>query len=64
MEEQTTENRYRHPAELLEEIVNADDFPRGEVSRLEVHCQASGEATWRVWEPGADEARAGYIPAP
>lgn len=32
------------------------------VERVEITCLASGEATYRMWAPRADEATGGYLP--
>lgn len=60
----TDEDRYRSPADALEQVVSSDDFPEGNVDRLELNFQASGEVTWRCWESRAEEPIGGYLAPP
>jgi len=63
-EANTDEDRYLDAATALQKIVAADDFPQGQVERIEVTMLASGECTWRVWPARAEEPVGGYIAAP
>jgi len=56
------EDRYLTAQEALEKILQAEDFPEGQVERIEVTLLASGDATWRVWPARAEEPVGGYIP--
>lgn len=58
-------NADRHPTfpEALRRILSEAELPDGPVERLEVFVHASGEVTYRVWEPRAEESTGGYIPA-
>jgi len=42
-------------------IEQLPELPNGPVERLEITTLASGEATYRVWEPRADEPIGGYL---
>lgn len=57
------QDRFADPWEVLERLLHDDDFPRGDVERIELHFQGSGEVTWRAWEPRQDEPIGGYLPA-
>lgn len=56
-------NADRYPAisEVLKRVVVAEDFPNGDIERLEVTCLANGEATWRVWTARAEEPVGGVF---
>jgi hypothetical protein len=58
-----TQDRYPSLDEVLSAIQAQEDLAEAQVERLEVNLQPSGEATWRVWEPRAEEPTGGYIPA-
>jgi hypothetical protein len=60
----TDEDRYPDFNSLLRRIVAETELGDGLVGRLEVNCQANGEATYRVWSPRAEEPDGGFIPAP
>ena len=57
------EDRYPELDQVLSQARQHDDWPEGPVERIEITCLASGEATWRVWEPRAEDPLGGYIPA-
>lgn len=48
-------DRYRDITKVINEVLNEEDFPRGDIERLEITCLANGEATWRVWAARADD---------
>jgi hypothetical protein len=52
------------PVEVLREAQQSEDYPSGPVNRVEINTLESGQATWRVWEPGADEAIGGFYAGP
>jgi hypothetical protein len=54
-------DRYPPLTKVLQTIIGQADLPEGPVERLEVHVFASGDATYRVWEPRADESEGGYL---
>jgi hypothetical protein len=56
-------DNYPNLADSIDLVVEAEDFPQGEVERFEMFLHASGEVTWRAWLPRADEPVGGYIPA-
>jgi hypothetical protein len=62
--ENDTGDRHRSAAKVLHEIQRHEDFPKGPVERIEIHILASGEVTWRVWEPRAEEPVGGLLPQP
>lgn len=55
-------DRYPSLGRVLMLLPEQEDFPEGPVERIEIRCQASGEATCLVWTPRADEPWGGYIP--
>lgn len=56
-------DRYPELAAVLAWIRDDEDLNTSAVEKVEVTLFASGEATYRVWEPRADEPQIGYIPA-
>jgi hypothetical protein len=48
------QGNYLSPRKVLHAIVEEEDFPKGDVQRIEVAFQASGEVAWRVWAVGAE----------
>lgn len=58
-----TQDRYVTFETALSRLMELDDFPQGVVEHVELHCLQSGEVTWRVWEPKADEPQGGILPA-
>jgi cellulase/cellobiase CelA1 len=56
-------DRYPDPLSVIERVVHEDDFPSGDVERIEITMVASGEATWRVWAARAEEPVGGVIAA-
>lgn len=54
-------DNYPDLMETLHLLPEQEDFPTGQVERVEVYLRASGDATWRVWTPRADEPIGGYI---
>lgn len=65
-QEQSTfdHNRDRYPTfdTAMQRILDEADIPYEYIERLEVTFLASGEATYRVWAPRADESDGGYLP--
>jgi hypothetical protein len=55
------ESNYRTLSEIFERAINDDDFPEGQITRLEIRLLASGDATYNVWTEGADEPVGGYV---
>jgi hypothetical protein len=56
------EDRYPKIQDVLAAVAAADELPETGVDRVEVHCFASGEATYRVWAARAEEPHVGYFP--
>jgi hypothetical protein len=48
-------------AQVLRGISNHENVPDEGVTRVEVNTFASGDATFRVWVVGSDEAQGGYL---
>jgi hypothetical protein len=46
---------------VLHAIANHEDVPNVGVRRVEVNCQASGEASFNVWRVDVDEVEGGYF---
>jgi hypothetical protein len=57
------EDRFPTLTRVLQALPNQEDFPEGQVQRVQIELHASGDATYRVWEPRADEPASGYIAA-
>lgn len=55
-------DRYPNIYDLLRALEESGELPNGPVERLEITCLASGEATYRMWEPRAEESEGGYLP--
>lgn len=55
-------DRYPTFNQALRRIQTETEIPDGPVERLELHCHASGEVTYRVWGPRAEEPEGGYLP--
>jgi hypothetical protein len=60
-EVETDADRYPKLRQVFTAILDAEDIPQEGVNHLEVHCGAGGDATYRVYTPGADEAIVGYF---
>lgn len=54
-------DRYPAAAKGLRRILDEGTLPDGPIERLEVTFLASGEATYRVWEPRAEDSEGGYL---
>jgi len=52
-------DRYPNLKRVATRVFNEDDFPKGDVERIEITGVASGEATYRVWEARAEEPFSG-----
>jgi hypothetical protein len=55
------EDQYVDMADVVERVLNEDDVPSGPIERVEIVAHASGDATWRVWTPRAEEPIGGYL---
>jgi hypothetical protein len=58
----TDADRYPSTVEGLRRVIRDAELPEGGIERLEVRFLASGEATYRVWLPRAEEPEGGYLP--
>jgi hypothetical protein len=58
------EDRFQSLSDAISSAREHEDFPTGQVEKFEIVCHASGEVTWRVWAPRAEEPLGGYVPAP
>lgn len=59
----TDEDRFPSLKHVFAAIQQHPEVPDTGVLRLEVGCQANGEATFRVWTRGAEEEIGGFLPA-
>jgi len=57
----TERDRFPSMRKVIDALPSQEDFPEGEVERVEIMCHASGDATWRVWTPRAEEPVGGYL---
>lgn len=57
----TDQDRYPTFKAALSRIARESEFADTAVERLEVHCFASGEATYRIWLPRAEDPEGGYF---
>jgi hypothetical protein len=57
------EAHYRDLSDVFERVLGDDDFPEGQIERLEIRLLATGEATYNVWTPGAETPVGGYVAA-
>lgn len=60
---ESEESRYRDLRDVFERCINDDEFPEGQVTRLEIGLQASGEAVYTVWTTDLVEPVGGYLEA-
>lgn len=56
-------DRFLEARDAVDRVVNEDDFPAGPFERLEIHAHGSGDVTWRVWTPRAEEPVGGFVAA-
>jgi hypothetical protein len=56
-----TRDRYPDFAGVLRAVLRHSEVGHRPVERVEVWAHASGEATYRLWEPKADEPSGGYL---
>lgn len=56
----TDSDRYPNVHDVLARIGQLPELEDAQVERVEVHCFASGEATYRVWPARAEEPEQGY----
>lgn len=61
--EEANQDRYPTFGEVVRRIIGVEGIEDVPVERVEVTALASGEATYRVWMPRAEEAEGGYLPA-
>lgn len=57
------EDRYPEFNKVLAALKQATDLGQLPVEHLEVHCHASGDATYKVWLQRVEEPDGGFIPA-
>lgn len=55
-------DRYPSIHGVIDQVLGEDHFPDGPIERLEITCQASGDANWRAWPARAEEPEGGYFP--
>jgi hypothetical protein len=60
----TNTDRYPTLKRIFSGVLQAEDVPEAGVMHLEVHTFANGDATWRAWVRGEDDARGGYLNGP
>lgn len=56
------QDRYPDIFEVLAAVADDIDAETVHVERVEVYCQANGDASYRYWEPRADESEGNYLP--
>lgn len=54
---------YRSITDVFELAINSDEFPSGQIRRLELNLLASGEATWNVITTDLEDSVGGYLEA-
>lgn len=52
---------YPNLDDVLAAILDDPKVENGPVARLEVHCFASGDATYRVFQVGSEEPEGNYL---
>lgn len=54
----------RHPTfvQALRRILQEAEIPDIAIERLEVFVHASGDVTYRMWAPRAEDSEGGYLP--
>ena len=57
-------DHYQEITNVIARVLDEEDFPEGEVERVEVTCLPNGEATWRVWPARADQPLEGFYTNP
>jgi hypothetical protein len=57
------EDRFPTLKKVFAAVLNEPEIPDTGVLRVEIGCQANGEATYRVWTRGAEEEIGGFLPA-
>jgi hypothetical protein len=56
-------DNYPPITQVIRTALDHEDFPQGDVARLEINCLSNGQGTWRAWVPGADFPEGGvYSP--
>jgi hypothetical protein len=55
-------DRYPDFNRAMRRIIEEAEIPDGPIERMEINFLASGECTYRVWAPRADESEGGYLP--
>jgi hypothetical protein len=54
-------DRYPSLLDVLTQIVEDDAIPDTAIERLEITALASGQATYRYWEPRAEDPEGGVL---
>jgi hypothetical protein len=57
----TDVDRYPRFSETLSRILEDEDISQMQVERIEINLFASGDATYRVWAPKAEDPEGGYL---
>lgn len=56
-------DRFPTLQEVFSKVLAAEDIPKGGVLKVEIGCQANGEANYRVWSRDSVEPAEGFFPA-
>ena len=56
------QNHFPEFKKVLTRILQDDAIGSRQVERIEVNCLRNGEATYRFWEPLAEEPDGGFLP--
>lgn len=54
-------DRFPNLKQILSELAGSDGVPDVPIERLELTTLANGDATYRYWEPRAEESEGGFI---
>lgn len=55
-------DRYPSMEKVIAKVFEDPEYPKGDVDRIEVYAQASGEASYRVYPARSEEPVIGYLP--
>jgi hypothetical protein len=58
------QDQYPDVKKIVRAVLAEEDFPEGDVDRLEITCLGNGMATWRVWAAKAEEPVGGTYENP
>ena len=50
-----TQSRYSDWETVIGSATQHEDWPDGEIIRIELNMLSNGQGTWRVWTPDSDE---------